>query len=364
MIVNLKDYNLENFEVKEGEFCGLPARLITPQRISVKFTQANKIFRSSVWSLSGDLLSGGLKKFVNFGENAENFPVPFSVDECFFVEKIDGSLVCLDFVNGQLSMRTRGTLSYKRMDNASDFDYCLAKYPKITEWLKGHPNYTLLCEITTPNLRIILDYGAEPDFWLIGAVNKNYYSLMTQRELGMLGTTLGLKRPALFSFASISELMDKVAGWEDKEGVCLYSNDSQEIHKIKARTYLKLHRFKSNATFENTLDLFFEYGKPSYQEFERQLREQFDFECWNMVRGFASMIVDGYKEAEEGIRCFQVFVERILKPMSSRKLQAEAIFNFYGRGDLRSSLVFSILDGKTLTDKQLKESLRQIIGKV
>ena len=171
MKINFADYDFTDFVLKEGVFGGMASKLITPIHIGTKFTQKNKIFRSSIWVAdTGELLSGGFFKFVNFGENPENFPIPLSIDNCSFVEKIDGSLVCLDYVNGQLCMRTRGTFSYSTIDNASDFEYCLFKSPKIKEWLTVNSHCTLLAEITTPNLKIVIDYGSEPQFWLVGVV--------------------------------------------------------------------------------------------------------------------------------------------------------------------------------------------------
>lgn len=351
---------MENFLVKDGFFCGLFCKLVNPNHIGTKFTQKNKILRSSIWTDDGELLSAGFFKFVNFGENPENFPVPLSIDNCVFVEKIDGSLTCIDFVNDQISMRTRGTFSIETMENKSDFDYCLAKHPSIIEWLKINSNYTLLCEITTPNLKIVIDYGNEPAFRLVGAVNKHDYSLMTQIELDELGIKLGLTRPISFSFNSIDELLSDVATWTDKEGICLYSKNGQEIHKIKAEVYLKLHRFKSNATLENTLELFVEYNYPTYQEFETMLQTQFDYECWNMIRGFASSICDASKQVKQIIDGITNFVE----PSKSvpRRIAAQSILSSYGTTG-RSNMAFTLLDGKPLSTDQIKKLYWQVLKK-
>jgi len=359
MKINFTDYDFTEFIVKDDVFCGASAKLIIPKHIGTKFTQKNKIFRSSVWDFDGNLLSGGLKKFVNLGENPENFPIPLSIDNCAFVEKIDGSLVCIDYINNKISMRTRGTFSYSAIDNAFDFDYCLSKHPKIKEWLLANQCYTLLCEITTPNLRIILDYGSEPEFWLVGAVNKIDYSLMNQFDLDKLGKELGLKRPESFAFTSLDDLSANVESWTNREGVCLYSNNGQEIHKIKASTYLKLHRFKESATLENTLELFLEYGRPSYQEFERLLQLQFDYESWNMVRGFASNVCDAQKQVLQIVKGMNGFV--IPLKSLSRKEAALEITASYGKDTGRTSMCFMILDNKELTNDQIKKLFFQVL---
>ena len=362
MKINFDDYDLTEFAIKEGVFGGIWSKLITPIHIGTKFTQKNKIFRSSIWSTNGELLSAGLPKFVNFSENPENFPVPLSINNCAFVEKIDGSLCCIDYTNGQVCMRTRGTMSYTSLENAPDFEYCLSTNPSIIEWLKINPHCTVLCELTTPNLKIVLDYGLTPQFWLVGVVNKNDYSLMPQNELDNLAVELGIQRPNSFSFNTIEQLLAEVSKWVGREGICLYSNGGREIHKIKADSYLKLHRFKSNATLENTLELFFSYGRPSYQEFETQLQLQFDYECWNMVRGFASNVCDASKEVQKILEGFDVFVEKTLRPLSTRREQAQKVLESYGTTN-RASFVFTRLDSKLLTDDQVKKLFWQILKK-
>ena len=69
MHINFADYDLTEFAIKEGVFGGIWSKLITPIHIGTKFTQKNKIFRSSIWSTDGELISAGLPKFVNFSEN-------------------------------------------------------------------------------------------------------------------------------------------------------------------------------------------------------------------------------------------------------------------------------------------------------
>ena len=363
MKINFADYDFAEFAIKEGAFGGIWSKLITPIHIGTKFTQKNKIFRSSIWVAdTGELLSAGLPKFVNFGENPENFPIPLSIDNCAFVEKIDGSLVCLDYINDKLCIRTRGTFSYESLENASDFERCLSEHLVINDWLATNSHCTLLCELTTPNLKVVLDYGPLPQFWMVGVVNKNDYSLMNQRELDALGVELELKRPESFSFSSVDELLNGVAKWTTKEGVCLYSNNSREIHKIKAYSYLKLHRFKSEATLENTLELYFLNGRPSYQEFEQRLIEAFDYECFEMVRGYASSICDAAKDVQRIVEGIDEFVGGTLRPLPTRRAQAEKVIASYGQTN-RSAFVFARLDNKVLNDDQMKKLYWQVLKK-
>jgi len=91
MQINFSDYDFTGFSVKDCQFCGIPAKLINPEDITIKFNQKNKIFRSSIWSLDGKLLSAGFPKFTNWSENPEHFPIPENLDGATIVDKIDGS---------------------------------------------------------------------------------------------------------------------------------------------------------------------------------------------------------------------------------------------------------------------------------
>lgn len=361
MQIDFNNYDLTNFLVKEGIFCGIPAKLITPNHIGTKFDQSNKIFRSSIWSLDGVLLSAAFKKFVNAGENPDNFPLPSSLDGTAIVDKIDGSLCCIDYINDTLSMRTRGTFSVDTAENVSDFYLCLDKYPKITEWLKNNPNYSLITEITTPNCRIVIRYGDDPDFWLTGVINKDDYSLMTQSDLDKLAVELGMKRPSSYTFTSISDLIDNVNKWVGKEGICLYSKDGQEIWKVKSADYCLKHRLKEEfGNIEKIIDFFIQCKCPQYQVFLEKISEVVDWETANEVRGDVSNICDAYKEVNKIVHGMQVFVDMVLSPLKTRREQAEKVLSSYGTTN-RAAFVFKTLDKKPLGDDDLKKLLYQCL---
>jgi hypothetical protein len=90
MKTDLKSIDLTQFMVHEHTINGEVVYLVQPQHIGANFTQANKYFRSSVWNTSGELVSAAFPKFVNWGENPDNFPVPKSLKGTTLTEKIDG----------------------------------------------------------------------------------------------------------------------------------------------------------------------------------------------------------------------------------------------------------------------------------
>lgn len=363
MKIDWTDYDLTDFVVKHEGFCSVPAKLITPNHIGTKFTQKNKIFRSSIWSLTGELLSASFPKFVNLGENPDNFPPPESLKNCHLVSKIDGSCCIVDYVNGQFSMRTRGTFSYKTMENAADFDFCWDNHPNIAKWIKENPHCSLLFEITTPNLRIVVDYGDTPKFWLIGAVDKRDYSLMPQKELDTLSKFFGVERPEYHEFSTINQLVSQVEKWTGQEGVCWYSGRDQEIHKIKGDWYRKLHAAKENfRSIEHVMDAWFVLGQPTYTDAVQKFTETYDYETMLFAQPHISKICDGYKEVQKILEGMKRFVDESLKPLSTRKEQALKTLDSYGKTN-RASFVFKLLDGKTLETEDCKKLLYQVLKK-
>jgi hypothetical protein len=297
-------------QFKDEVTCGLSVTVVFPMKSGViTWTEENKYARSAMFcNDTGDIVSAGFPKFVNLGENVENFPVPTDLDECRIVEKMDGSLCMLDWINGQVNMRTRGTTSYKTLDNSVDFEVALAKYPWIELWLKLHPNTTLLCEIVSPNNRIVIDYP-EIDFILIGAISKDTYNLMDQDGLDQLARGLMLPRPKRFSRFTLAKLSDLIAHIKDckgYEGVCLYYPDGR-IFKVKGDEYLMLHRYKTNATPKNLLRLYEENGFPSYAEMKTLIIADHDWECWKMAEGNLDEIFATHSKINTKIDSMQTY---------------------------------------------------------
>ena len=364
MKIDIQKVDLTQFMVHEHSLNGEIVHLIQPQHIGTKWTQDNKHMRSVVVNYAGEVISAGFPKFTNWGENPDHFPVPNSLKHCTVVEKLDGSLLIVSKYNGQYILRTRGTVDASTMANGHELEIfkntILSKLSHI--YTSDTWNYSWLFEWVSPINKIVLNYGDEPDWYLVGVINHDDYSLANQFSLDRYATNLELKRPPTYTFSDVQDLLKDVDQWRGKEGVVVYSKNDQMLHKVKAMQYLKCHAFKSNATFENTIEMFFEFDMPSYQDFEVKLIEKFDYECYQMVRGHISTICDGYKEILNIVEGMHRFVDKI-KLLNTRKEQATAVFSSYGKESNRSSYIFTILDGKKLSKEQLKKLLYQVTKK-
>lgn len=367
MKIDLDKVDRTQFMVHEHFLNGEVVYLVQPQHIGTQWTQDNKHLRSVVVNYEGEVISAGFPKFTNWGENPDHFPVPTSLRNCTVMEKLDGSLLIVSKYKGQYILRTRGTVDASTMANGHELelfkDIILKKLDTcLPVDLNGNWHYSILFEWVSPINKIVLNYGDEPDWYLVGVINHHHYMLWSQSRLDEAAQELGLKRPATYTFTDVNDLLQNVDQWKGKEGVCVYSNNDQTIHKVKSADYLIKHRFKSEATLENTLDLYFSYGKPSYQEFESKLTETFDYECFEMVRGYASQICDASKEVNKIVDGFKSFIDNQLKVLSTRKEQAQIVISSYSESN-RSSMIFSLLDGKTLTSDQHKKLFWQVLKK-
>jgi len=365
MKIDLQSIDREQFYVNEHIIGGEVCYLVNPKQIGAVWNKDNVIYRSSLWNYNGELISAGFKKFTNLGEKPDVFPVPASLKGCTVVEKLDGSLLSVTRYKDNYIIRTRGSIDATHMElNGHEIEIFKSEIlPKIDMDTTSTWDRSYIFEWTSPLNRIVISYGDTPKFTLIGIVNHSHYSYWTQSDLDLVAKNLGLLRPPTYKFNDITELVSSVEKWENLEGVCIYSGKDQFIHKCKSFQYLKLHRFKSEATFENTVELFFEFGMPSYQEFETQLVQKFDYECFVMVRGFISTIIDGYKDVLNIVNGMNAFVNSI-KSLPTRREQAQRIISSYGgEGNNRSGMVFTLLDGKSLDRNQLMKLLYQVTKK-
>lgn len=366
MKIKLTRIDPAQFMVHQHMVAGELMYLVQPQHIGCSWTQENKIFRSSVWNSSGELVSAGFPKFTNWGENPDQFPVPKSLKNTSIVEKIDGSLLIVSKYKGHTILRTRGTVDATKLDNGHELEiFKKTILPKLLsdDWGVNTWGCSVLFEWVSPNQRIILNYGDEPNWYLVGLVDHKDYSLGSQIFLQSMASNLGLNRPASYEFPTVESLIEDVELWKGKEGVCVYSNDGQTIHKVKGMWYLALHRMKEAlASFDKVVDVWFEQGQPTYQEFEKFICDQFDWELWTQCRGDASRICDGYKEVQKIMEGMKKFVEEKLKPLPTRKEQAALTLSSYGQTN-RAAFIFKLLDGKPLLLDDEKKLLYQVLKK-
>ena len=361
MKLDLYKLDLTQFMAHHHMVAGEVVMLVQPQHIGTKWSQDNKHLRSSVWNGEGELISAGFPKFTNWGENPDNFPVPSSLKNCTVMEKLDGSLLIVSKYKGQYILRTRGTVDASTMANGDELELFKSTILSKLQDNNDTWNYSVLFEWMSPRNVIVLRYSDEPMWKLIGFIDHTDYSLATQDMLDLMAKKYDLLRPEIYTFTDITDMLQNVDKWQDKEGVCLYSKNGQTIHKIKAAKYLLLHHLKSElSNIEKVLDVWLEQGMPDYTTFYNYIVTTFDFELAEQAKGTISRIVDAKKEVNKIVDGMNNFVNNRLCSLPSRKEQAQLVISSYGETN-RAAFVFKILDGKSLGKEEYKKLLFQVL---
>ena len=251
----------KNFLYKEGMFGGREAILVNPSHSDDGWTKDNLFNRSAIYDKhTGEILSLSLAKFFNVGQSPDLYPNPEDYNDWVIENKLDGSLVAIDKIDGEILMRTRGAFCYTHQKNADDFKLIFEKYPNVQALMDRYPEYTMIFEIVTPNNRIVLHYE-DVDFIFIGAIHKKNKITMPIDWLDYLAQRHFLKRPKKYDFKSLSDVATIVKEWRDKEGVVISYNGGANKVKLKADRYCFLHYVLSGYCNKNKqIDHYFDVG--------------------------------------------------------------------------------------------------------
>lgn len=354
MKIDLNSIDREQFNVREGVFCGESSFLITPALAGSTWTRQNAIFRSSIWNKDGICLSAGLRKQVNWGEKPEQFPVPTDLTSCNIFNKEDGSLCVIDYHNDRINLRTRGTFSIDdgAIENNDEFWIAFNKYPKIVDFLKGvGGNVSLLCEHLSarPEKQIIIKHKVT-DFKLIGCVYKYDYRYFSQKALDGLSVSLDMPRPISYSFNDIPLMLTDVKEWTGREGVVIYHSNDQEFHKLKCDDYNRKHFFKSNLSLKGLVEFQLVNHFESQKCFFKYIEESLDFECAGMSENYIKLIIDARNQIGDDLLKVMKFIG-LHKRNDRKEFAREAAIDL---GDLMH-LSFRFLDNKGIDRKTYKQ---------
>lgn len=367
MKIDLSKVDVEQFHVKS--FNGL--NLIVPKTIGVKWTKEALKFRSSVWNDEGELVSASFPKFFNWGEASTLIPVPTNIENCNLVAKVDGSTLIVSKYHDKLIIRTRGTIDAYQQQNGFEIDILKEKYPKAfdNQWLND--GYSMIYEWVTPNNRIVLLFE-EVDIFLTGMIDHDNYKLVEQMLLDEIGAIIEVKRPRVYSFTDIENMIEEVKLFKGVEGICVYSNADQTIHKVKGDDYLIRHKLKSEVgSYEKLVDWFIEncsetiddkiIFNENYIEVLSKLENEIDYETMMECKGMVSKILDTMKAVDKITIGFDAFITKILH-VGTRKEQAAMIQQAYGNTN-RCGMVFKLLDNRPLVKDELKKLFWQVSKK-
>lgn len=334
--------DLSQFNIKDVTVAGDDCYLITPKDMGVKWTEDNKHFRSSVWRKSDlELVSPLFRKFTNYGEQPGFEPIT-SFQGAEIVQKLDGSLLGVTKYKNELIIRTRGTIDARSLDNGSEIDIFLKKYPKIFQ--KVDDTFTLLFEWTTPSNRIVLKESEEPKLWLIGGINHKDYSYFHQTHLDTLAEEIEVERPKRYNL-SFDEIKEFLKDNKTIEGVVIYTDNSQILKKLKTEHYVQLHRICTGIrNTNNVIEIFIAENCPPRDVFEKYISNTIDWEFMLAITPFINELYSKWDNIQLNISKIkqEIYIDSFKS--LDRKQQASIIISKFGKW---KNIAFTLLDNKT-----------------
>lgn len=315
------------------------------------------------------IISAGFPKFMNLGEGVGKF----NVDERELLEragqdlyatlKIDGSLLIRYVQDGQVKWRTRGSLRIG-LDNASEIEYFCVEYPLLAD-PAFCPDISLLFEWVSPLNKIVISY-VRPQLFLIGGVAfdrgvkwwEANLRLLSMKELADVEVALGVEMPDYYLLNSereVTRLIEDLKADTTIEGFVLRFDQGQRLVKIKTEHYRTLHALRSCLTTSMLIDLWCQWGKPSYVEYAKLFDAAYDFECWQWAMPGVSSMFDGIRVAERIMAHIRSFVEE------NRHLIRKdfALLAQQKYDSVRLATCFMLLDGKEPKDESWKKLILQ-----
>jgi tRNA splicing ligase len=172
------------------------------------------------------IIARGFPKFFNWEElNTTDIPnLPFEV-----FEKMDGSLGISYFFDNQFFIATRGSFTSDQSTRANQI--LQQKYAFVLPNLDASKTY--LFEIIYPENRIVLDYGAIEDLYLLAIIDN---ATGRDEPLEDIGFPLVPRYDGVKDFAALKSL--ELA---EKEGFVIKYQNGFRL-KIKFKEYVRLHR--------------------------------------------------------------------------------------------------------------------------
>lgn len=258
-------------------------------------------WRSSILDENGYEISGGLPKFMNYGEDV-NSPVDKIIAKSVFdkksviTKKEDGSLIIRSVVNNHVIFRTRGTHKLPSKEEASGIDFenlvlevIKNKYPILMDET-FLPHTELYFEFISPHNRVVVPYE-EADLIFIHAKERISHRMLSWKELEEIASNGNLTIVQTINELNeaetpeeIKEIINKMEqnGEWPSEGIVIRDPSTGYMVKIKGDEYLKHHRLKASLNYKRLVELCEVENLTSVEELKKHLQEVIGLD-WEII---------------------------------------------------------------------------------
>lgn len=197
-----------------------------------------------------ELVSWPLEKFFNYRENEFTMNLDLNNPE-FVIDKLDGSLISSYMVDGQVMLKSKGSLSSTQAEDAmnvmyNDFDHRSLKEGVMMLTMRG---YTVIMEYTAPENRIVLGYD-KPKLTLLAVRNNADGKYIPWADLKIHPYNAYFENNIAECFTekyadTMESFVDDARAMLHIEGFIIGLKSGQRI-KIKTEEYCSLHKTKDN----------------------------------------------------------------------------------------------------------------------
>jgi hypothetical protein len=255
MKVKLDLLSEKDYIISPREVAGEKVTLVCPTKGKHQWSENELHLRSILCSADGEIISSGFPKFFNYGENKDvdqSLIRAIAAGRVTYSEKLDGSLIIRDIINGNVVFRTRGSHNLGSFEEPV-MTLIKEKYPILLDSNFGSTlNCSMLFEFISPDNKIIVSYS-KPEIYFLGAMILFHGDLKPKfypaNTFGKLSEKMGVPVPPTYKLSgSVQSIVDHIGMWEGSEGVVVNilgeDGDTYSLVKIKCREYVKLHSLR------------------------------------------------------------------------------------------------------------------------
>ncbi len=169
-----------------------------------------------------------------------------------YMDKLDGSLISTYLHNGELKLKTKGSIKSEQAIAAMEW-LDLPENSEMKNFLKFHTeknNLTVNMEWTAPDNQIVLFYS-EASLRILNMVNNKNGKILTAENIdkeNLVNKDIFVKSHKIPNM-SLDNIIESIRNEQGNEGYILEFSDSEgnsHLVKVKNIWYVNLHQIKSN----------------------------------------------------------------------------------------------------------------------
>lgn len=257
--------------------------------------------RGLILSTDYKVISRSFDRFYNYNEGDS---VLHNDDECYAIEKIDGSLIKIYHFNNMWHVSTRGTAfaectvantdtTYKHavfealeLINSVDTNTEQAeeRFQQFCQDCNMNTEYTYIFELTGKSNHIVTQYNPQKyELWMLGIRCNDLIGEYI--DVNTVKLSDKILRPKEFTFKNIAECIERAKNLPDlQEGFVIYNRTTSEpLLKIKSPIYVHVHHLTTGSITDNDICKMIVNGEwTEFLAYTPEQKPKFD-ECFEAI---------------------------------------------------------------------------------